>query len=395
MTQHRDDRGRPEKITLLGVVLVGLALLRPLYAFKEHRVALGDPVTLFEAGVPLAIAAVSVLTLAAAVLAFAPQIPAVRWGKIFTGQLLFTTLIVTLAVSGTAAAAAEEFGRITPSTGFWLGVLASFVLIQGSLRGADAPYSTKIAVGLIPFGVVVVLLGTGMLDSLAPLQEFYNREDRFLSEFGTHLWLAGSAVAGATTLGVPLGIVAYHRRVFERPVFALINGIQVVPSLALFGLMIAPLAYLSRQFPLLRAIGIRGIGNAPALIALTLYALLPIVRNAYTSLAVIHGSVVEAGEGMGMSRAQMLRYVEVPIAVPIILSGVRVSTVQAIGNTAVAALIGAGGLGAFVFQGIGQGAPDLVVMGVIPIVLLSVFVDRTLAGVIRLLTPQALKEGAR
>ncbi len=392
MSSSDNGRGAPEKTTLFAAVLGAAALFRPLYAFKENRVALGDPVTLFAAGVPWGAAFIAALLVAAALLAFGAQRPPIRWAKIVTGLALVIALVATLGVAGRLAVHGEEFGRVTPSSGFWLVLLAGFIIVQGSLRGADAPEALKILVGLVPFVVVVGLLLTGRLDSLAPVQEYYNRESRFASELGAHVRLAGAAVSGATVLGVPLGVFAYRRRKAERPVFALINGIQTIPSLALFGLMIAPLAFLSREFPVLRSLGIRGIGNAPALIALTLYALLPIVRNAYTSLAVIRGSVVEAGKGMGMSRGQMLRYIEIPIAVPIILSGIRVSTVQAVGNTAVAALIGAGGLGAFVFQGLGQGAPDLVVMGVIPIVLLSVFVDRGLAIVIRVLTPKGLKE---
>jgi osmoprotectant transport system permease protein len=155
--------------------------------------------------------------------------------------------------------------------------------------------------------------------------------------------------------------------------------------------MIAPLAFISQAFPVLRELGIRGIGNAPALIALTLYALLPITRNAYTSMAVIPNAVVDAGRGMGMGTRDLLRLVELPLAVPIILSGIRTSAVQAIGNTAVAALIGAGGLGAFVFQGLGQAAPDLIVMGVIPIVALAIIVDRLLGVLIRVATPRGIR----
>ncbi len=380
-----------EKTTLLGAVLATVTLLRPLFAFKENRVALGEPVMLPEAGGVWVTGVIAGLVLAAGLLSFAPQVNRVRWAKISIGMLLFATLVITLGLSGSQAVAGMEFARITPSTGFWVGVLASFVLVQGSLHSAPVSHLVRSVVVLIPFLIVLILLAAGVLDSLAPVQEYYTRESRFVSELGAHLWLSGVAVLAASMTGVPLGILAYRRRMAERPVFAAVNGIQTIPSLALFGLMIAPLAYLSREFPVLRSLGIRGIGNAPALIALTLYALLPVVRNAYTSLAVIRGSVIDAGKGMGMSRAQMLRFVEVPIAVPIILSGVRVSTVQAIGNTAVAALIGAGGLGTFVFQGLGQGAPDLVVMGVIPIVLLSVFVDRSLAVVIRVLTPRGLK----
>ena len=392
MNTPDDGRDTPEKTTLFAAVLGAAALFRPLYAFKENRVALGDPVSLFGAGVPWGVFVITAGLGAAAVLAFAPQRSSIRWAKIATGLVLVIALVVTLGAGGDLAIRGEEFGRVTPSSGFWVILLAGFIIVQGSLRGAEAPEALKVLVGLLPLAVAVGLLAAGRLDSLAPVQEYYNREARFASELGAHVRLAGAAVSAATLIGVPLGVLAYRKRTAERPVFALINGIQTIPSLALFGLMIAPLAFLSREFPVLRSLGIRGIGNAPALIALTLYALLPIVRNAYTSLAVIRGSVVDAGKGMGMSRGQMFRYIEVPIAVPIILSGIRVSTVQAVGNTAVAALIGAGGLGAFVFQGLGQGAPDLVVMGVIPIVLLSVFVDRGLAVVIRALTPKGLKE---
>jgi osmoprotectant transport system permease protein len=190
---------------------------------------------------------------------------------------------------------------------------------------------------------------------------------------------------------VPLGLLAWRRKALEKPVFVGVNGIQTIPSLALFGLMIAPLAFISQAFPVLRQLGIRGIGNAPALIALTLYALLPITRNAYTSMAVIPRAVVDAGRGMGMSGRDLLGMVELPLAVPIILSGIRTSAVQAIGNTAVAALIGAGGLGAFVFQGLGQAAPDLIVMGVIPIVALAIVVDRLLGLLIGVATPRGIR----
>ncbi|HUX12686.1 MAG TPA: ABC transporter permease, partial [Spirochaetia bacterium] len=178
-----------------------------------------------------------------------------------------------------------------------------------------------------------------------------------------------------------------------------VNGIQTIPSLALFGIMIAPLAWLSREFPVLRQLGIQGIGNAPALIALTLYALLPITRNTYTSLSIIDRAVTDAATGMGMGRLQLLRFVEVPLSLPIILGGIRISAVQAVGNTAVAALIGAGGLGAFVFQGLGQAAPDLILLGVFPIILLAVLVDRLMKFLVDRLTPggtrRSIDEGER
>jgi len=231
-----------------------------------------------------------------------------------------------------------------------------------------------VSLGLV--ASVMLMFLTGVLDNLAFVQEYYTRKSRFFSEFVAHIGLAGSSVGAAVVVGVPIGILAFRFKRLERPLFSLVNGLQTIPSLALFGLMIAPLALLSQQYPILRSLGVRGVGNTPAFLALFLYALLPVVRNTYTSLSVLDPAVVDAGTGMGMTRRQLLWQVEFPISLPIILSGIRVSAVQTIGNTTVAALIGAGGLGNFVFQGLGQAAPDLIVMGVIPIILLAVLTDR-------------------
>ena len=146
---------------------------------------------------------------------------------------------------------------------------------------------------------------------------------RFWQELASHLALSGASVLGATVIGVPLGMLAFRRRRAEKPIFSISNGLQTIPSLALFGLLIAPLAYLGRQFPFLRAIGIRGVGNTPAIIALVLYGLLPIVRNTFTGLKTIDRGVVDAGRGMGMSKRQLLLLVQIPIALPHALARIR------------------------------------------------------------------------
>jgi osmoprotectant transport system permease protein len=316
----------------------------------------------------------------------------VRLTKVGAGLLIFAAALLLLSRAGLILEQRDfEFGRVTPSTGFWLLMLSSFVLIDGSLRNAPIGRSLRVGISAAPLVILMVLLALGSLEDLAMLKEFANRRERFIRELFNHVYLAGTAVTVAVLIGVPLGLLAWKQRRLEKAIFVVVNGIQTIPSLALFGLMIAPLAYLSQQFPVLRSMGIQGIGNAPALIALTLYALLPIVRNAYTSLAVIPNSVVDAGSGVGMSRRQLLRYVEVPLSVPIVLSGIRTSAVQAVGNTAVAALIGAGGLGRFVFQGLGQAAPDLIVMGVLPIIFMAVALDRLLGLLIDRVTPRGSK----
>jgi osmoprotectant transport system permease protein len=200
--------------------------------------------------------------------------------------------------------------------------------------------------------------------------------------------------AGVFT-GVPLDIWAFRSRLAEKVFFFFANTVQTIPSLALFGLLIAPLSLLSEKIPFLRQAGVRGIGWTPALIALALYSLLPIIRNVYTGLKIIDPGVIDAGLGMGMSRLQLLLKVEIPLALPVILSGIRTAAVQSIGNTTVAALIGAGGFGTFVFQGLGQAAPDLILLGAIPVILMALAADILMQGLISLLTPKGISGGQR
>jgi osmoprotectant transport system permease protein len=122
--------------------------------------------------------------------------------------------------------------------------------------------------------------------------------------------------------------------------------------------------------------------------------MLPIARNTHTALDQIPQALREAGSGMGMTRMQLLARVEVPLALPVILAGVRTSAVQAVGNTVVTALIGAGGLGIFIFQGLGQFASDMILLGTLPVIAMAVVVDAAMAALVRLLTPRALR-GAR
>src|SRR5438128_2590326 len=171
----------------------------------------------------------------------------------------------------------------------------------------------------------------------------------------------------------------------ENPLFAALNLLQTIPSIALFGLLIVPLSALAAAVPPLAAIGIGGIGVAPAIIALVLYALLPVVRNTAVGLAGVDRAVIEAGRGMGLTSRQIFLQVELPLALPVLLAGLRIVTVQAIGLAVVAALIGAGGLGTFVFEGLGQYAVDLVLLGALPAILLALAADFILQIVTELL----------
>lgn len=365
----------------------------PVYVVKPNRVAEGTAYHLWE--IPGASFAVLLVVAVAAALLVA-FLPRSRGRRVALGTASVLVFALPWVLSGLASGLLREqgleFGRVSPAAGTWIALASAYFLVNAVTRSEQVSDMERTLWVILPFALLIAFFASGLLDDLAMVQEFQNNRERFVRELGTHLQLAGSAVLGATVIGVPFGVLAWKKRRLEKPVFVVVNAIQTIPSLALFGLMIAPLSILSRRFPVLRDMGVQGIGYAPALIALTLYALLPITRNTYTSLAIIKESVLDSGRGMGMSRLQLLRFVEVPLALPIILGGIRTSAVQAVGNTAVAALIGAGGLGAFVFQGLGQAAPDLILMGVFPIILLAVVVDRIMKYLVNLLKPPGYGE---
>ena len=187
-----------------------------------------------------------------------------------------------------------------------------------------------------------------------------------------HLQIVAATLLPALLIGVPLGVAAARSERLAAPLFALLNVIQTLPSIALFALLIAPLSSLAAALP---GWGIRGIGLLPAVIALTLYALLPIVHGTAAGLRQVPAAAVAAATGMGMTARQVFWRVAVPLALPVLLSGLRVTTVQVIGLAVVAALIGAGGYGALVFQGLASSALDLVMLGVLPVVALAIVAD--------------------
>jgi osmoprotectant transport system permease protein len=214
-------------------------------------------------------------------------------------------------------------------------------------------------------------LAHGTFDHLSVMREYAVNADRFAREARQHVRLAFGSLSAAFVVALPLGILCHRTPKLRAPVLGVLNVIQTIPSIALFGILMAPLAALAAAVPLAAALGIRGVGAAPAAVALFLYSLLPIAANTVAGLKRVPHAVVEAARGMGMTEWQVLRAIELLLALPVILTGVRIVLVQNIGMVTVAALIGGGGLGTFVFQGIGQTAIDLVLLGAIPTVALA------------------------
>lgn len=183
--------------------------------------------------------------------------------------------------------------------------------------------------------------------------------NEILQRTGEHLVLVAAAIAVATLVGIPLGVLITRQERLRQPVLAIANVLQTIPSLALFGLLI-PLT---------------GIGTVPAIVALILYSFLPIIRNTYVGITSVDPAVREAGRGMGMTDWQLLSQVELPLAMSVILAGVRVAAVLAIGIATIAAAIGAGGLGTLIFRGISVVNDQLILAGAIPSAVLALIVD--------------------
>ena len=179
---------------------------------------------------------------------------------------------------------------------------------------------------------------------------------------GQHLLLVLMSTAIAVAIGVPLGILLTRRPAWRGPVLGLANLFQTIPSLALFGFLI-PLPFLG------------GIGARTAIVALVVYALLPIVRNTYVGISGIDPAVREAARGMGMTDGELLRIVELPLAAGVILAGIRVATVVGVGTATIAAAIGAGGLGVYIFRGVAVVDNTLILAGAVPAALLALGAD--------------------
>ena len=273
------------------------------------------------------------------------------------------------------SAVAPKLSRVSLGGAFWVLLVVTWLAVVDALQRAGLGAMWRVVAGTAVVALVVGLVAWGELDQLSLLKEYANRQEVFHTALLRHLQIVGATLVPTLLIGVPLGWALFRSERFAPAAFAILNMIQTVPSIALFGLLIAPLALLVATVPWLGQLGVGGIGLAPAIIALTLYALLPIVRSTVAGLGQVPRPVIEAAAGMGLTPRQIFWKVQAPIALPLLLSGIRITTVQAIGLTVVAALIGAGGLGSIMFQGLLSSALDLVLLGVLPVVAMAVAVD--------------------
>ncbi|HTO23340.1 MAG TPA: ABC transporter permease [Spirochaetia bacterium] len=394
MTGQREGRAAAIDVPTLVFAAAGIAAtaVLPFVRVRPNRIAEGTAQLLLGIS-PAAAACLLLLWGAAGVAALLGRAGQARARVVMALSIAApVAAVVAAGLVTTAAAGASTIARASLAAGFWTTTVLGYAsFLSSSTRAGLGRDLLRRVLGFSVPVVIGALLFSGFLDAVSVVREWAVQKTVFLAETVNHLVLSGMAVLAGGVVGLLVGIVSRRRAGFRQASFFVLNIVQTIPSLALFGLLILPLAALSRRFPILHEWGISGIGRAPAVIALSFYAMLPIARNTLTALAGIPPAARDAGRGMGMTRGQLLGRVEIPLALPVILAGVRTATVQSIGNVVVTALIGAGGLGVFIFQGLGQFAADLILLGTLPVIAMAVAADQLLGGLVRLVTPRPLR----
>ena len=440
---------KPNTITVLGGAIGLLSAALPWLLFRPNRLVQGDALAVWQLS-----GAWHWLALAAwALIGVSGLWRSKVRGYVGTALLIGVIAAFALTISSNAALLltdAGEFARVSVSGGVWLALVAIYVAAFGI--GTEFKFAAPI--------VLLALLVTfvfGAYSRLGPAVEYAAVSDTFFTELLRHFALSVAAVIVAVVIGVPLALLAVRNTRLEGLVLGGAGLLQTIPSLALFGVLLAPLAWVGRSVSvgavlalivagavlsfavsrlkgvlpvrlgliavtavvalpmlavliynalignleglsafvqpaaLLSSAGIRGIGAAPTLVALTIYALLPIVVNTFVGIKSVPEGVIDAAQGMGMNPRQVFFRAELPIAIPAMLNGLRGATVLSFGLTTVAALIGGGGLGFFILRGVDANAPDLILVGAAPIVILALVIDAALRALSAVVTPKGLR----
>lgn len=376
------------RVLLLLACVAIAAVALPFVNVAPNRLVSGEPRALWQiwSFTPLLLGAALASTVA---LAFWPGRSAL-WLTLLLSEALFIVLFWSAGQAATQMASVESpLARTSIGSGLWLWLALCLLVCSDAIRRLTPLPVWRWLLNAQFWVIPLLILFSGDLNQLSLLKEYANRQEVFDNALAQHLTILFGTLIPALLLGVPLGIGCYRHPSRQGAVFSVLNVIQTIPSVALFGLLIAPLAGLVKSFPALAAAGIAGTGLTPALIALVLYALLPLVRGVVAGLSQVPPDVLESAHAMGMSARQCFWKIQLPLALPLLVRSLRVVTVQTVGMAVIAALIGAGGFGALVFQGLLSSALDLVLLGVVPTIALAVVLDALFALWLALLRRRA------
>ncbi|SAC07272.1 binding-protein-dependent transport systems inner membrane component [Enterobacter hormaechei] len=376
------------RVLLLLACVAIAAVALPFVNVAPNRLVSGEPRALWQiwSFTPLLLGAALASTVA---LAFWPG-RAALWLTLLLSEALFIVLFWSAGQAATQMASVESpLARTSIGSGLWLWLALCLLVCSEAIRRLTPLPVWRWLLNAQFWVIPLLILFSGDLNQLSLLKEYANRQEVFDNALAQHLTILFGTLIPALLLGVPLGIGCYRHPSRQGAVFTVLNVIQTIPSVALFGLLIAPLAGLVKSFPALAAAGIAGTGLTPALFALVLYALLPLVRGVVAGLSQVPPDVLESAHAMGMSARQCFWKIQLPLALPLLVRSLRVVTVQTVGMAVIAALIGAGGFGALVFQGLLSSALDLVLLGVVPTIALAVVLDALFALWLALLRRRA------
>ncbi len=360
--------------TLLLLSFIGAAafIFIPLVEYKPNRISQGVKYSSYEffAGLALIILIFWLILMSLSLYN--------RKNKdilVFTiNSLLIASLFLFLGASSGKFTEGNPSSRISLSSGFYIQILSIYLLFSTYTERIKRYKFIKVLSFIAIISLFLYLISSGRLDDLSLVKEYKIKKTQFYNNLRIHAFLTFGSVLTGIIIAVPLGFLAYSKKRFEGKIMLPLSIIETIPSLSLFGILLLPLSKLGK-LSFFNAIGVSGIGWAPAYIALSLYTLLPIARNTLTGFYSVEKNVIEASKGMGMSKGQILKKIELPLAFPVIFTGIRIAFVQTIGGAVLAGLVGGGGMGAFVFLGLGEASPDLILLGVLPIVFFTILLD--------------------
>jgi osmoprotectant transport system permease protein len=301
------------------------------------------------------------------------------------GALLALLWALAAAHASAVVQAESALHRTALGAGFWCLVAIAWLACLDAVSRLGLKPLPRLAVLALTTLPLLTLIALGWGQDLSIMKEYANRSDVFSAAVLRHLQIVVLSVLPAVLLGLPLAWAMARTQRLRQVIFPVLNVIQTLPSIAVFGLLMAPLAWLASSYPTLARAGISGVGLAPAVLALVLYSLLPIARSALAGLEQVPVAATTAARAMGMDAWQLFWQVQLPLALPVLLVGLRTAVVQTIGLAAVTALVGAGGLGALMFDGLFSAANELVMLGVLPIVLMAVLADAAFKALAALL----------
>ena len=353
----------------MSILAVAALSLLPFTMYRPNRIAAGQKRDLLAA-LPAEWAGAFVVVVSIALILSVVSKRATLRLIAATGALAALAAAIGLSASHLTPAGAN-FARVSPGAGFWLLLLSLGLIFTDALARLRFGSLARLAVLAAAASAIAALLRSGLWNDLSFVREYASQSEKFWREGGRHMLLAFGSLGAAIVIGLPLGLLCHRLPRLRHVSLQVLNLIQAIPSMAMFGMLMAPLGLLAVYSPLAARLGIEGIGMAPAFLALLLYALLPVVANTVVGLAQTPATIVDAARGMGFTSRQRLLQIELPLALPFILTGVRIVLVQNIGLATVAALIGGGGFGVFIFQGVGQTAMDLVMLGAAPTVAMA------------------------